>query len=142
MVTHDGAIDANDVVDRMRQVTGTTTDIALGALFHMGTSAVSTWRRRNTVPYAECVTLAVTRGVSLDWLILGLGVAQPMAPGAAPGVAEPPPPGHEDPRIMRMARFLRAWQAGRDADDIAWLERTLARSVPEYAEWLAANPTR
>lgn len=139
MVTHDGAIDANDVVDRMRQVTGTTTDIALGALFQMGTSAVSTWRRRNTVPYAECVTLAVTRGVSLDWLILGLGVAMPTSPGSAQGLAQPLANGLEDPRIMRMARFLRAWQVGRDADDVAWLERTLARTVPEYAEWLSAN---
>jgi len=139
MVTEDPAIDADAVIDRMRQVTGAATDVALGALFRMGTSGVSTWRRRHTVPYAECVTLALRHGVSLDWLLLGIEPMQPRPGESVSGDSAPPAGTAEDPRISRMARFLRAWQAGHDADDIAWLERTLARSVPEYAEWLAAN---
>lgn len=136
MVIEAPAIDAGDVIDRMRQVTGASSDVALGGQFGLGTSAVSTWRRRQSVPYAECVSLALRHGVSLDWMILGLGLQRPPA-----GIAEGDPAVEygEDPRVTRMARFLRAWQVGHDADDIAWLERTLARAVPEYAEWLAAN---
>lgn len=140
MVTEVPPADAGDVIDRMREVVGASSDVALGALFHLGTSTVSTWRKRQTVPYAECVTLALRHGVSLDWMILGLGPRRAPAPGdVTMGVTDEAPEPYGDPRIVRMARFLRAWQVGHDADDVAWLERTLARSVPEYAEWLAAN---
>jgi len=64
MGEHGALIDANAVIDRMRVVTDTSTDIALCAKLQLGTSAVSTWRRRQSVPYAECVNLALRYGVS------------------------------------------------------------------------------
>lgn len=133
MVTPGSAIDANAVIDRMRQLLDVATDVALCAALDRGTSQVSTWRRRNSVPYAECVDLSVRTGASLDWLLLGLGPMRPdvMAHPGAPGT----PP--EDPRVARMVAFIRRWQASRDPDEMAWLERTLARNVPEYSQWLA-----
>lgn len=139
MAARDPPIDADGVIDRMREVAGVATDIALGELLLHGSSAVSTWRRRGTVPYADCVNLAMRKGVSLDWMLLGVG--QKFAPAVA-GVAEPEPPAYGDPRVARMVRFIQAWQAGHEPDEVAWLERTLARAVPEYAEWLAAQTTR
>jgi len=138
MGEHGALIDANAVIDRMRVVTDTSTDIALCAKLQLGTSAVSTWRRRQSVPYAECVNLALRYGVSLDWLLLGLGTrdASSIMQNA---VTEPGVLPYADPRVARIVGFVRAWQASHDSDDVAWLERTLARAVPEYAEWLAAQ---
>ena len=134
-------VDAGAVIDRMRQVLGAPTDIALCKALGVGSSVVSTWRRRNTVPYAECVRLALQHALSLNWLLLGLGTRS-ASPFAQNAVAEPAGYLPADPRVARMQRFIAAWQAGRDSDDVAWLERTLARAVPEYAEWLAANPAK
>jgi|SRR5690348_1054934 len=138
MGEHKAPIDADAVIDRMREVAGVATDIALCAKLELGTSAVSTWRRRNSVPYAECVILALRHGVSLDWLLLGLGTrhAGSIMQNA---VTEPGAQPYADPRVARIVGFVRAWQASHDSDDVAWLERTLARAVPEYAEWLAAQ---
>lgn len=128
------APDADAVIDRLRETVGARTDMALGALFGLATSGVSNWRQRRRIPYTECVDVAIRKGVSLDWLVLGLG-----AGGAGtPGVAEPAV-SYDDPRASRMIGFIQHWLATRDSDDMAWLERTLARTVPEYAEWLAAH---
>jgi DNA-binding transcriptional regulator YiaG len=120
------------VIDRMRQVAGVKTDIALGAYFGLGTSAVSNWRQRQTVPFDECVNLSIRKGVSLDWLILGVGLPDASA-------ADQRDSGALDERMQRMHQFLDHWDAVRGADDKVWLEMQLARAVPEYAEWVAAR---
>lgn len=125
---------AGPVIDRMRQVIGVKTDIALGAYFKLGTSAVSNWRQRDRLPYEECVNLSIRKGVSLDWLILGAGEASPSY--VTHGVRDD---GESDERMTRLHQFIDHWQATRGDDDQVWLEMQLARAVPEYAEWLAAR---
>lgn len=123
-------LNAGAVIDRMQQVVGVRTDIALGKYLGFGTSTVSGWRTRNRVPYEECVILAKRKGVSLDWLLLGTGTMDgAMLP---PGVPD-------DARLHRLDQFLAHWHATRSDDDQVWLEMQLARAVPEYAEWLAAR---
>ena len=126
-------LDAGLIIDRMRTVAGVPTDIALGEVFGHGTSTVSGWRTRNKVPYAECVILAKRKGVSLDWLLLGLG--EPALPVSRHMVHDD----GTDPRLARLSGFLAHWQATHSEDDQVWLEMQLARSVPEYAEWVAAR---
>jgi hypothetical protein len=77
--------------------------------------------------------LAKHKGVSLDWLLLGVG---PMHGDAA---AAPLIEGSGDPRMQRMAGFLSHWNATHNEDEKAWLEMQLARSIPEYAEWVATR---
>lgn len=134
MATREPAIDADGVIDRMREVLEVQTDLALGKELGIGTSGVSTWRRRRKVPYADCVNMALEHHVSLDWLILGRGEREPQHRPTWPEA-----PLHDDPRVARMVAFIEAWPIGRDPDDVGWLERTLARTVHEYAEWLAAQ---
>lgn len=129
------APNANAVIDRLRETVGASTDMAMGALFGLGTSGVSNWRQRQRIPYSECVDVAIRKGVSLDWLVLGLGSGD----AGASGVADPAVAYGGDPRASRMIGFIEHWQATRDSDDMAWLERTLARMLPEYAEWLASR---
>jgi hypothetical protein len=127
-------VSAGTVIDRMREVLGVKTDLALGAYFKLGSSAVSNWRARDTVPYAECVNLSVRKGVSLDWLILGIGNPTSSQPGEVVHDRLP-----TDERIQRMGAFLSHWDATHSADDKVWLEMQLARSIPEYAEWVATR---
>lgn len=126
-------LNAGAVIDRMRQAVDVATDIALGRYFGLGTSAVSNWRSRNTVPYDECVILSIRKGISLDWLILG------SAGGTVDErhmVQDRPP---TDERMARLRAFLAHWDVTRGDDDKVWLEMQVARAVPEYAEWLAAR---
>jgi hypothetical protein len=41
--------------------------------------------------------------------------------------------------LHRVSAFLEHWNAARSNHDLVWLEMQLARSIPEYAEWLAAR---
>lgn len=125
-------LDAGLVIDRMQQVVDVRTDIALGSYFGYGTSTVSGWRLRNKVPFTECVILAKRKGVSLDWLIHGIGEAT----GAGTRQVRDAP---GDERIARLHQFLDHWDATSTTDDKVWLEMQLARSIPEYAEWIAAR---
>ena len=127
-------LDAGPIIDRMQTVVGVRTDIALGAFFGHGSSTVSGWRSRNKVPYEECVILAKRKGVSLDWLIHGLG--DPAADLSRHRVGEE---AGGDERMQRLHQFLDHWAATRTDDDRVWLEMQLARAVPEYAEWVAAR---
>lgn len=124
-------IHAGAIIDRMQQAAGVTTDIALSSYFGRGKSTAGGWRSRSTVPLEECVSLAVRKGVSLDWLLLGLGTMTGQAAYSyvLDGDAA-------DPRLQRMTAFLAHWTATRGSDDQAWLEMQLARAVPEYAEWV------
>jgi len=127
-------LNAGAIIDRMQKAAGVATDIALSAYFQRGKSTAGGWRSRNTVPLDECVTLAQRKGISLDWLLLGLGTMDGASTDyrVQDGDAA-------DPRLQRMTGFLAHWVATRSADDQVWLEMQLARAVPEYAEWLAAR---
>lgn len=124
---------AGPIINRMRQVVGVHTDIALGSYLGLKTSAVSGWRNRDKVPYEECVILASQKGVSLDWLLLGLGERE-LSLNTPTGSS-----GSDDARLARLSGFLSTWFAARGEDDKAWLEMQLARAVPEYAEWVASR---
>lgn len=127
-------LNAGAVIDRMQKVIGVRTDIALGQYFRFGTSTVSGWRNRNRVPYEECMILAKRKGVSLDWLLLGLGTMDgPRDPHAIHQSDD------ADDRVHRLVGFFTHWNATRSEDDKAWLEMQLARSVPEYVEWVAGR---
>ena len=127
-------LNAGAIIDRMHRAAGVNTDIALSAYFGRGKSTAGGWRSRNTVPFDECVILAKRKGISLDWLLLGLGAME--GAGADDRVQDGDA---ADPRLQRMTGFLAHWTATRSDDDQVWLEMQLARSIPEYAEWLAAR---
>ncbi|MFM2477339.1 helix-turn-helix domain-containing protein [Celerinatantimonas sp. MCCC 1A17872] len=64
---------AVDVLDRLSSVLGTKTSHELASALGCSPQAVSGWRSRNKVPYSNCVDIAVRTGISLDWLLTGLG---------------------------------------------------------------------
>ena len=61
------------ILDRLKQITGTTTDASLSSALKISPQTLSSWKGRDSPPYSLCVDLAQVRGISLDWLLLGEG---------------------------------------------------------------------
>jgi SOS-response transcriptional repressor LexA len=64
------------IIDRMKTVLGIQLDKELAEVLGGSRGFVSVIKNRGTIPYDECVTIAVDRNISLDWLILGRGVKE------------------------------------------------------------------
>lgn len=61
------------VLTRLKLITGTSTDTALSSALNISPQTLSSWKGRDSTPYAICIDIAQTRGISLDWLLLGEG---------------------------------------------------------------------
>ena len=78
------------VLARMKLVTQSATDSGLSAALGVSPQTVSSWKGRDSIPYAICVELANRHGMSLDWLLVGEGPRfrvhshQAMIPSADP----------------------------------------------------------
>jgi hypothetical protein len=135
-------MEAEDIIRRMRQVYGVKTDTALATELNLAISAPSNWRQRNSPPYAICVDIALKKGISLDWLILGIGDMQSGAAVGTPPDAErtetQPIP---SPAAERLSQFVYWWSVSRTQDEMVWLEQQFKRAVPEYGDWLITQLT-
>lgn len=130
-------MEAEDIIRRMRQVYGVKTDTALAAELNLAISAPSNWRQRNSPPYAICVDIAVKKGVSLDWLILGVGDMRPSgAVGTFASAEHATSPSAPSPTAERLSQFVYWWAVSRTQDEMIWLEQQFKRAVPEYGDWL------
>ncbi|QJC78073.1 helix-turn-helix domain-containing protein [Pseudomonas umsongensis] len=61
------------VLARLKQITGTKSDASLSSALKVSPQTLSSWKGRDSTPYSLCVEIAQTRGISLDWLLLGEG---------------------------------------------------------------------
>ncbi|WP_449104858.1 helix-turn-helix domain-containing protein [Pseudomonas mohnii] len=68
------------VLTRLKQITGTTSDASLSSALQVSPQTLSSWKGRDSTPYSICVDIAQTRGISLDWLLLGEGPVLRPAP--------------------------------------------------------------
>lgn len=127
-------MDANAIIDRLRQVFGASNDTALSKALGLGTSAPNNWRSRNAPPYAICAQVSEDRDVSLDWLIFGTGDMSRAAELAKTAAAKP-----RSETAQRIIQFVEIWDTTRQPEETIWLEQQLRRSVPEYGEWLATD---
>ena len=74
---------AIDVVERLKAVFGVNSYSELAEKVGTSKSTIGGWVHRDTVPYSECVRVALELNVSLDWLLLGRGEQHvPPAPQA------------------------------------------------------------
>ncbi|MVV49591.1 transcriptional regulator [Pseudomonas sp. PB120] len=64
---------SQNVLARLKQITGTKTDASLSSALNISPQTLSSWKGRDSTPYSICVEIAQTRGISLDWLLLGEG---------------------------------------------------------------------
>mgnify|MGYP003497617756 FL=1 len=61
------------VLARLKVMTNSDTDTALSKALGISPQTLSSWKIRDSIPYALCVSLARERGISLDWLLTGEG---------------------------------------------------------------------
>lgn len=62
-----------DVISRLKLAIGTKSDSELGTALGVPPQTISSWKSRDSVPYAKCVEVAEERNISLDWLLTGDG---------------------------------------------------------------------
>nr|WP_308282322.1 helix-turn-helix domain-containing protein [Providencia rettgeri] len=61
------------IIDRLKSVFNVTTDSALCRALDVSPQTLSSWKLRDSIPYAICVDISIKQNVSLDWLLLGRG---------------------------------------------------------------------
>lgn len=65
------AVDA--VLLRLMSLFNVDSDSGLAKALDVNRQTLASWRKRNSVPYSICITLAEEKGISLDWLLTGKG---------------------------------------------------------------------
>lgn len=94
---------AGAIIDRLQTVFGVNSDVALAEKLGLARKSTNNWRSREYRPLDTCLEVAMERGLSLDWLVLGVGEPQR---GASPAIAHDPgsvPAGHL--ALPRLAGF-------------------------------------
>jgi transcriptional regulator with XRE-family HTH domain len=109
--------DVTSVLGRLAQVLGTRTGNQLADALGVSPQTISSWKSRESVPYAQCVSIAEEWSVSLDWLLTGIG---PMYRG------ESASSGHGSTDNPREQALLALW---RELDEDA--QREIQRSAQE-----------
>lgn len=64
---------AEQIISRMKNVIGAEMDKEVAGYFGIKQASVHNWRKRGTIPYDQCVEMALREDVSMDWLVLGKG---------------------------------------------------------------------
>lgn len=64
------------ILERAKHALSAKSDYELSKLLGISTSAMSGYRKRQSLPMEQCIKIAEQTGVSLDWLILGKGTPQ------------------------------------------------------------------
>ncbi|EMW9316280.1 helix-turn-helix domain-containing protein [Salmonella enterica] len=59
------------VLERLMVVFNVNNDTELARSLDVNRQTLASWRKRQSVPYSLCVSIAEQRGVSLDWLLSG-----------------------------------------------------------------------
>ena len=60
------------IIDRMREASGTKNDVELAEYLGLTRSnAISSWKSRQSKPYAYCELISQNAGVTMDWLLTG-----------------------------------------------------------------------
>jgi len=57
------------VLERLQTLLGVDNDSKLALALGVNRQTLGSWRTRDSVPYELCVSIAMERGVSLDWLL-------------------------------------------------------------------------
>lgn len=155
--------DQNEVINRFLEVVGATNDTDYAKIRDLPRSTVGTWRKRDSIPYAECEYFFREMNISMDWMLTGQGemyrdnrptqvsqdvrnygkdsnvVTQHGVHNNTHIVAKAgegyPRSADKGGRDTRLCQFIEWWMESHDPDDQAWLEKQIERAVPEYAQW-------
>ena len=78
--------DINSIIDRMKQITNCRTDAELASYLGLkSNSAISTWKARNRIPYAECDRISQKENIDIGYLLTGKQTGGSIFPNALQG---------------------------------------------------------
>ncbi|WP_419711645.1 helix-turn-helix domain-containing protein [Pseudomonas sp. NFX224] len=124
------------VLARLKQITGTKTDISLSSALQISPQTLSSWKGRDSTPYSLCVDIAQARGISLDWLLLGEGPMLRQSPLTSPAnVADTATP--RESTILSLWRLLD--EDDRNAIQAALEEKRRLRDLEAQLSEMAAT---
>lgn len=92
------------VLARLKQITDTKSDASLSSALQVSPQTLSSWKGRDSTPYSLCVDIAQTRGISLDWLLLGEGPI--LRPASSPSAEENQESTTRENTILALWRLL------------------------------------
>lgn len=78
------------VLERLMTVFAVDSDSELARKLDVNRQTLGSWRSRQSIPYALCVNVSESEGVSLDWLLTGEGAmlrGGSAAPSVSPGTS-------------------------------------------------------
>lgn len=86
-----------DIIERMQTVSGVKSDVELAKYLGITSSnTISSWKKRQSKPYAYCEYISQKEGVTIDWLLTGEGVKFKKDFKSEPG----------DPRITKTLELI------------------------------------
>lgn len=98
---HKKSLDA--VLERLMTVFAVESDSELARKLDVNRQTLGSWRSRQSIPYALCVSVSEAEGISLDWLLKGEG-AMLRGTSVAPVASTPNSP--QEDAILALFRSL------------------------------------
>ncbi|WP_439864317.1 helix-turn-helix domain-containing protein [Pseudomonas antarctica] len=98
---HKKSLDA--VLERLMTVFAVDSDSDLARKLDVNRQTLGSWRSRQSIPYALCVSVSEAEGVSLDWLLAGEGA---MLRGVSSHSAEKGTRNPQEDAILALFRSL------------------------------------
>lgn len=111
------------ILNRLKGVLDCRSDTALAVRLGVPTSTLGTWRSRDSFPYTIAVQLAEELGLSLDWVLAGIGKPY-RQPKEQYAVGEPAASYGEDlsPRQQNLLTLFEALDEGAQREILAVAE--------------------
>ncbi|XKU39203.1 helix-turn-helix domain-containing protein [Pseudomonas [fluorescens] ATCC 17400] len=91
------------VLERLMTVFAVDSDSELARKLDVNRQTLGSWRSRQSIPYALCVSVSEAEGVSLDWLLAGEGA---MLRGVSTSDAETTVNNPQEEAILALFRAL------------------------------------
>lgn len=91
------------VLERLMSVFAVDSDSELSRKLDVNRQTLGSWRSRQSIPYALCVSVSEAEGVSLDWLLTGEGS---MMKGAVAATSDAMAISHQENAILALFRSL------------------------------------
>ena len=121
---HKKTLDA--VLERLMTVFSVDSDSELARKLGVNRQTLGSWRSRKSIPYALCVNVSESEGVSLDWLLTGEGS---MLRAGSEAVTETAAINPQEEAILELFRSL--GEAGRREIQIAAEEKKRLMDVEQ-----------
>lgn len=91
------------VLERLMSVFAVDSDSELSRKLDVNRQTLGSWRSRQSIPYALCVSVSEAEGVSLDWLLTGEGS---MMKGGVAATSDAMAISHQENAILALFRSL------------------------------------